>query len=949
MSRFAWALAGITLAFAMLVPSAASAQSAISGLVTDSTGSILPGVTVEASSPALIEKVRAVVSDGQGRYSIVDLRPGAYKVTFSLPGFSSLVRDRIDLPSNFVATVNAELGIGSLEETITVSSGAPLVDVQSTQKSAVLPRAVLDAVPTGRTYAAESALVPGVKVSESNVGGARSGSQQRLTVHGSVSADATIEVDGISMNSWGDVQPNHNEGLWQEVTVQTAGLGSEVATGGVRVNLIPRDGGNLLSGTTFVGYAGRSMQGDNLTPELKALGVTSGDAVKLLFDVSTSLGGPIRKDTLWFFGAFRDVGNRNIVANSFMPDGSPGIFDQTVQNITGRITWQVSPKNKISAYNDRAFKTLHRELAPLTEPSKAAGGRSPVLYYTAALKWTSPVTNRLMLEAGWGASVQSRNTGTYQPGVRHVRDTPAWYANASRQDLVTGIRTVASAGETNTIEQLFTWMTSASYVTGSHTIKVGSQWRYGVNSVVTESNADLIQRYRNGVPDSVQVRNSPLYVREGALKLNADLGVYAQDSWRFRRLTLNPGVRFYYLHEAVDAGVAPAGRFVPARQFAGIPDLLDWKNIAPRFGAAYDLTGDSKTAVKFSFSKYYASVTNQYSSYRPLSAQTDIRNWSDCAFLTGTSTCNPALIGAPGYHDDIAQDNEIGPTTNTKFGLAPEKRRDADLKRPFNLEYNVSVDRQLLPNLSVTGAWFRRDVFDLAKARNLLIAPSDYAAFQVANPLTSEPLTIYNLSRAKLGLSDILDTTATDRTLNRRGYTGFEASFNVRLPRGAALFGGWWADKNLTVACDGDDPNTLSYCDQSALAIPFVHNYKLAGSVPLPFGVQIGTSVQSYAGDPLTVNWVVPANLFPGGRTQSVTVPLIAPGTKYLKRWTQVDVSFRKLFTVGKQRLEGSLDVFNALNSNVVLAQNQSFGSTLDQPSQILQPRLLRVSAQWKF
>lgn len=949
MSRFAWALVGIALALAMLVPSAASAQSAISGLVTDSSGAILPGVTVEASSPALIEKVRAVVTDSQGRYSIVDLRPGAYTVTFSLPGFSSLVRDRIDLPSNFVATVNAELTVGSLEETITVSGGAPLVDVQSTQKSAVLLRAVLDAVPTGRTYAAESALVPGVKVSESNVGGARSGSQQRLTVHGSVSADATIEVDGISMNSWGDVQPNHNEGLWQEVTVQTAGLGSEVATGGVRVNLIPRDGGNLLSGTTFVGYAGRSMQGDNLTPDLKALGVTSGDAVKLLFDVSTSLGGPIRKDKLWFFGAFRDVGNRNIVANSFMPDGSPGIFDQTVQNVTGRITWQLSPKNKLSAYNDRAFKTLQREYAAPVEPSKAAGGRKPVLYYTGALKWTSPVTNRLMLEAGWGASVQSRNTGTYQPGVRQVRDTPAWYANASHLDLVTGIRTIASAGETNTIEQLFTWMTSATYVTGSHNIKVGSQWRYGVNANTTTSNADLIQRYRSGVPDSVQVSNSPLYVREGLLKLNADLGVYAQDSWKFRRLTLNPGARFYYLHEAVPAGVAPAGRFVPARQFAGIPDLLDWKNVAPRFGAAYDLTGDSKTALKFSFSKYYASVTNQYSSYRPLSVQTDIRNWSDCAFLPGTSTCNPALIGAPGYHDDIAQDNEIGSSTNSKFGLAPEKRKDADLKRPFNREYNVAVDRQLLPNLSVTGAWFRRDVFDLAKVRNLLIAPSDYAAFQVANPLTNETLTIYNLNRAKLGLSDILDTTATDRTLNRRGYTGFEASFNVRLSKGAALFGGWWTDKNLTVACDGDDPNTFLYCDQSTLALPFVHNYKLAGSVPLPFGVQVGTSVQSYAGEPLTVSWVVPANLFPGGRTQSVTVPLIAPGTKYLKRWTQVDVSFRKLFTMGKQRFEGSLDVFNALNSNVVLAQNQSFGSTLDQPSQILQPRLLRVSAQWKF
>jgi hypothetical protein len=940
MIRVPQQLLGVAVAM-LLAPAAASAQSAISGVVHDTSGGLLPGVTVEASSPALIEKVRSVVSDSQGRYSVVDLRPGVYTVTFALPGFSTLVRDDIELPSNFVATLNAELAVGSLEETITVSGGAPLVDVQSTQKSAVLPRAVLDAVPTGRTFAAESALVPGVRVSESNVGGARSGSQQRLTVHGSVSADATVEVDGISMNSWGDVQPNHNEGLWQEVTVQTAGLGSEVATGGVRVNLIPRDGGNRFSGATFGAYAGRSMQSDNLTDDLRAVGVSSGDAVKLLFDVSTSLGGPIQRDKLWFFGSFRDVGNRNIVANTFMPDGSPGIFDQTVQNITGRITWQVTPRNKISAYNDRAFKNLDRELTPLTEPSRAAGGRKPVLYYTGAAKWTSPVTSRLMLEAGWGASVQSRNTGRYQPGVRKERGTPEWFANASRQDLVTGTRTTASAGETNTVEQLFTWMTSATYVTGSHTLKVGSQWRYGINNVVTESNADLIQRYRNGVPDSVIVRNSPIYDREGTLNLDADLGLYAQDSWRFKRLTVNPGVRWYYLHESVDAGVAPAGRFVPARQFSGIPDLLDWKNVAPRLGVAYDLTGDSKTGLKFSVSKYYASVTNQYSFYRPLTVQTDIRNWTDT------------------NRDDIAQDNEIGPSTNSRFGLQPERRRDDNLKRPYNIEYNIAVERQLTPDISVSAAWFKRDVFDLAKTDNLLISPADYAAIQVANPLTGEAMTIYNLDRSKLGQSDILDTTATNRDLNRRGYTGYETSFNLRLPGNAGLFGGYWSDRNIVVACDGDDPNTFQYCDQSKLDIPYQHNFKLAGSVPLPYAVVIGASMQSYGGDAanatypigpaLTVNWAVPVNLFPGGRTQPVTVPLVAPGEKYLDRWTQLDLSVRKVFSFGAQRFEASLDMFNALNSNVVLVQNQAFGPTLDQPQQILQPRLIRLSAQWKF
>lgn len=914
----------------LLAPLCVFAQSAISGEVTDMSGAVLPGVTVEAASPALIERVRSVVTDGQGRYSVVDLRPGSYTVTFTLPGFRAIVRDGIELPANFVATVNVKMEVGGVEETITVSGDSPLVDVQSTQKSAQLPRQVLDAVPTGRTYAAQGALVPGVKVSESNVGGARSGSQQRLTVHGSNSADATIEVDGISMNSWGDVQPNHNEAMYQEVTVQTAGLGAEVATGGVRVNLIPKDGGNRVSGSTFVGWAGSATQASNLTDELRRY-IASGDGVQLLWDFSTGIGGPIRQDKIWYFGSMRSVGNRNKVANSFMPDGSPGIFDQTVLNVTARGTWQLNPKNRISAYDDRAFKSLNREFGPGVEPSRAAGGRTPVLYYTAAVKWTSPLTSRLMLEGGWGASIQSRNTGRYQPGVRQVRGTPEWYAQASRNDLVTGTTTIASSGETYTIEQLFTFIGSATYVTGSHNIKVGLQNRYGVNSVVTESNADLIQRYRSGVPDSVTVRNSPLYAREGLLHLDPDLGVYAQDSIRLKRLTLNPGMRFYYLHESVDPGVAPAGRFVPARSFAGIPDLLNWKNVAPRIGAAYDLTGDSKTALKFSLSRYYASVTNQYAFYRPLTNQTDVRNWSD---LNG---------------DNIAQDNEIGPSSNAKFGLVPERRRDPDLQRPYNQEYNVGIDRQVTSTLSVSGAWYRRDFGDNSKTDNLLISPSDYAAIQVTNPLTNAAMTIYNLDRTKLGQVDTLDTTATDRALNRREYRGFEASFTAKLPKRATLFGGWWADKDISVTCDGDDPNTFIFCDQSADGVPYRHNLKLAGSAELPLGVQLGISLQSYAGGPLTVNWAVPANLFPGGRTQPVTVPLIPAGDKYLDRWSQIDVSFRKLLKFGGHQFEGAVDLFNALNSNVVLQRNQAFGASLDAPQQILQPRLIRLSAQWKF
>jgi hypothetical protein len=680
-----------------------------------------------------------------------------------------------------------------------------------------------------------------------------------------------------------------------------------------------------------MGFAERSMQSTNLDQALLNQGALSGDAVKSLWDVNTSFGGPIRRDKLWFFGSYRSVGNRNYVANTFLPDGSQGVFDQTVLNFTARLTWQISPRNKLTVYDDRAFKSLDREFGSGVEPTRAAGGRTPVLYYTAAAKWMSPVTNKLLLDAGWGASVQSRNGGLYQPGVLQERGTPAWYATASHVDLNRGTTTTASSGETYTIEQLFTWVASASYVTGSHNLKVGTQWRYGVNANTISLNADLIQRYRDGVPDSVVVYNSPLYARQGLFRMHADLGVYAQDSWTVKHLTLNPGVRLYYLNSSIDPGVAPGGRFVPARSFPGQPDIASWTNVTPRLGAVYDLTGDAKTALKVSVSQYYASITNQYNRYNPLTVQSDVRTWTDL------------------NHDDIAEDNEIGPSNNSQFGLTPPRRKDPSIKRPYNIEYSIGLDRQLFQRVSVTGAWYRRTNYNLEKTVNLLNVPSDYAGFTVANPVSGLPLTIYNLNRAKLGLSDVLDTTSTDSSLRRQSYDGFEAGISARLSRGASVFGGWWTDRTIAVACDGNDPNTFLYCDQSQYHIPFLNNFKFSGAYPLPLGIETAASFVSYAGAALTTTWVVPANLFPGGRTQSVTVPLTAPGTQYLKRWNQLDVSIKKNIKIGKTLVAPSLDFFNVLNSNVVLAQNQAFGSSLGQPTNILQPRLLRISAQIKF
>jgi len=957
----------VCLASAFL-PGTAFAQSQITGVVTDPSGGVLPGVTVEAASPALIEKIRTAVTDAEGRYAIVALRPGTYSLTFALAGFSSLVRDGIALPSNFTATVNAELRVGTLQETVTVSGQGPVVDVQSTQRTTVLDRELLDSLPTGRTVTAVAALVPGTRVSEPNVGGARTAIVQRVVAYGSVPRDTTIDVDGMKENGLaegGDQHASHNEAMTAEVTVQTSGLSAEVARGGPHINLIPREGGNTFRGTSYFGYTNGSWQSDNLG-DLPSRGLTAPDSVDLLYYANVAVGGPIKRNTLWFFGSYGNNGNNNIVANSFYPDGRPGIYDQRAKNQSLRLTWQATPKNKITAYGDAIRTSLGHEILAGADPATASWSRSVrglVPSYVGTVKWTSTVSNNLLLETGYLENAQtSGNSRLYQPGIRKVRGTPEWYANASRVDITRGTTTTApNVPERFGYQRVRLLSSSVSYVARSHTFKSGVQWAFGeIYREENGNNGDLNQRYRDGVPDSVVVFNQPSVFNN---RLNADLGFYVQDAWHLtNRLTITPGVRFEYVNSSIGAAAAPAGRFVPARQSPSVSDLPNWFDVAPRFGVVYDLTGDTRTALKGTVNRYFRNVTTDFAAlYDPMPLQSDTRNWSDCDYILGTSRCSGLVL--PTNRDNIAQDNEIGPSNNRTFGVAPNRHFDPNSKRPYDLEYTLGVEREVARGVSVTATWFRRDSYNFQQTINRLVDVSDFASFQVPNPLLNgEILTIYNLNPAKQGLVDLLDTTA-DHSKARYSFNGFEVTFKARLPKGGNLFGGWSSGKAITVACANlSDPNTLRNCDHSQLDIPYRHGLKFAGSYPLPLGLIVSTSMVSNPGSPIGVDqarvtqdpslatfWAVPASLFPGGRTQAVTIRLDTPGSQYLERWNQVDVNVRRVFRAGKLQVEPGLDVYNLLNSNVVITQNQNFGSALGRPDRVLQGRLVRLTAQIDF
>src|SRR5436853_2307457 len=302
----------------LILPITAYAQASITGTAKDSSGAVLPGVTVEAESPALIEKTRTVVTDGTGRYRIENLRPGTYSVTFVLAGFTTVRHEGIELAGAFVASINADLRVGALAETLTVTGETPIVDVQSTTRRKVLDHAVIDAIPAGRGPQQLAVLIPGITAAASigfngmgaqDVGGAGGDQNVNLSAHGGRAADQRITTNGMTVGPVfrpnTDMTYSPNLGATQEVTVDVSGVSAEATEGGVRINLIPREGGNTFHGTTYAGFANESLAGNNFTDDLKSRGLGTPNTIKKVVDFNPGFGGPIRKDKLWFYTSVR--------------------------------------------------------------------------------------------------------------------------------------------------------------------------------------------------------------------------------------------------------------------------------------------------------------------------------------------------------------------------------------------------------------------------------------------------------------------------------------------------------------------------------------------------------------------------------------------------------------------------------------------------------------------
>src|SRR5262245_11575367 len=574
------------VAAVLLVTTLARAQSgstaAIAGEVTDATGAILPGVTVEASSPALIEKVRSVVTDDRGQYKIVDLRPGPYTVTFTLPGFSTVRREGLELNTGFTATVNAELRIGGIAETITVSGASPVVDTQNVRTQSVLTREVLDVVPTSKNYQAFAGLTLGAVGSTAGAtgggdsGGAKGEQMTGLTIHGAGAGLTT--VDGMRINTATNFWDNHryffNQLSVQEVVMETGGAGAESMSGGLNVNMVPKDGGNIVRGSFVSEYANSDFQGSNLTDDLRARGLTRTNQIRRIYDLGGGVGGPLRRDRLWFFTAHRGWGSQEELAGVYFnklqgtlfyePDPDrPGYYDNYVRDSNLRLTWQATPKQKV------ALSAALQDYCRCYSMLGGIGG-TPVPESTYdyrmfpnnlfQVNWSYPATQRLLFEAGSTLRVEHHlvqkpaETGS----ARSVSELSTGIAYGS---LLSGLTTSRSNYGDHGPQGQFSTRVAMSYITVSHAFKAGVVTFSGEAQIGSEPVFNEQYVFRNRVPTQlVQVA----FPHRHIANVKMDLGIFAQDQWTLRNLTLNLGVRFDHLHAYNPAQTTPGGEDRPA-------------------------------------------------------------------------------------------------------------------------------------------------------------------------------------------------------------------------------------------------------------------------------------------------------------------------------------------------------------------------------------------------
>jgi hypothetical protein len=1008
-----WMLVALAL---VLAPSIAFAQASIRGVVKDSSGALLPGVTVEASSPALIEKTRSAVTDGTGQYAIEDLRPGVYSVTYSLSGFTTVRREGVELTGTFVATLNVDLKVGNVSETITVSGETPIVDVVSAKQQATVSNDTIAAIPTARLYHSIVTLIPGVSVSGTqDVGGIAGPTTVTFSMRGGPGNEGRLTVDGMSLgaslNGTGVSYTVADVGNAQEIVFTTAAALGESEVGGPSMNLVPRQGGNRFSGTFFANGANDSLASSNYSDALKTQGLPAPSSLLKIWDTNGALGGPIRKDRLWFFSAVRYQGNRKTAPNfvnvnaddpskwTYIASTTQGTDDGTWKSFNARFTLQASPRNKFNFFWDEqrlCTSCISSSQSVTVAPEAHYNNHAPPR--VQQVTWSSPFTTRLLFEAGWGANLidtygTRANVSNYNqliPVVEACNPPLGCGANGGIPGLAyrsTAVFPFVGAYEADS--DVWNWRASATLATGASTFKVGYLGTQIVNHFATATMNDqgLSYGFSNGSPITFIQWGVPA-MQNTHVQVHA---FYVQDQYTIGKLTLSGALRYDHTGSFFPQQTVGPNVWVPTAVVVPETNGTHYNDLTPRVAVVYDVFGNGKTALKFNVGKYLAAadgssitggLTNPLALFQTNSSPNGTiggnagRAWTDSnsnfqvdckvnGVIPITAVDNRASggdqcgAGNPNFLNFNAPTTTYSPSILSGWGV-----------RPYDWNFGAQIQQQLHTRVSVDVGYFRRIFGNFTVTNNL--AQTNFGQFQITAPADSRLPSgggqiisgLYNVDASQFGRTNNLVDLADNLGVTQiQHWNGVEVNVTARVRQGLTFQGGTSTGRTSTDTCAvrAAFPATAPVNPYCHVDNPFLTQVKGLASYIVPkIDVALSTAFQSIPGSNLAANFTVPAGQIQTslGRppTGFSTVNLVAPGVLQGDRINQIDVRAGKILKFGRLRTQFSVDLYNMLNTAAIQTYNQTFIPTATSgtqawlaPQAILPARFVKLTTQVDF